>query len=176
MKGKESPNSFSRSGKSYLYQPNPSEFDEELIKNLGFDVELTSDKNVFQKALYLKRCANTIYNSVCISNGPCINQALNYFGIEVIDKYISELFQIIDYISPGLLSEEEIKEEVYFLRERIPYVIPSSVGQFWTKLDGHDVADYENSDISLLLAWVVQSAQKNGIHTPALLELMEEIL
>ena len=176
MKGKEPPNSFSRSGKSYLYQPNPSEFDEELVKNLGFDVKLTLDKNIFLKALYLKCCINTIYNSICISNGPYVKVAVNYFSEDTIDTYISELYQIINHLSSELLSEEEIQQEVHFTREQLQYVIPSSVGQFWTKLDGYDVADYENSDVSLLLAWALRYAQKNGIHTPALLELMEEIL
>lgn len=171
----KSPTPFTHSHKSYLYQPNPSEFDEEFVKELGFDVELTSDKNVFLKALYLKCCINTIYNSMCISNGTYIEAGFQKFSL-YIDAYISELYQIINHISPGLISEDEIWQEIYFLKEQVPYAIPSSVGQFWRMEKGRQVADYQNSDISLLLAWALQYAQKNDIETPKLLKLMSEVV
>lgn|GEM_PF-4229515 len=139
-------------------------------------MELTSDKNVFLKALYLKCCINTIYNSICISNGPYIEQALQYFSPDFIDKAVSELHQTIDHLAPGILSEEEIQQEIDYVKEQVPHAIPSSVRQFWRKENGRDIADYQNSDISLLLAWILQYAQKNNIETPTLLNLMEEIL
>ncbi|EKD29546.1 MAG: hypothetical protein ACD_78C00363G0002 [uncultured bacterium (gcode 4)] len=172
----KSPTPFTHSRKSYLYQPNPSEFDEEFVKELGFDVELTSDKNVFLKALYLKCCINTIYNSICISNGPYIEQALQYFSPDFIDKAVSELHQTIDHLAPGILSEDEIQQEIDYVKEQVPHAIPSSVRQFWRKENGRDIADYQNSDVSLLLAWILRYAQKNNIETPTLLNLMEEIL
>lgn len=169
------PNPFTHDGKSYLYQPNPSDFDGELVKSLGFDVELISDKNAFLKALYLKCCINTIYNSVCVCNGPWIEAGFQKFSLSI-DGYISELYQIITHLSPELLSEEEIRQEIYYLKEQVPYVIPSSVNQFWRMEDGKMIADYQNSDIPLLLGWTLQYAQKNNIQAPNLLRLMSELV
>lgn len=79
-------------------------------------------------------------------------------------------------MSPGLLLEKEIRQEIYYTKEHIPHVVPSSVDQFWRMENGKKIADYQNSDISLLLAWILQYAQKNNIQTPALLQLMSEIV
>ncbi len=176
IKWGKSPTPFTHSGKSYLYQPNPSKFDKEFVKELGFDIEITSDKNIFLKALYLKCCINTVYNSMCISNGPYIDVALQYFSHDFIDKIISELHKTIEHLSPNTLSEEEIRQEVNYVKEQVPHTIPSSVWQFWRIEKGRQIADYQNSDISLLLAWILQYAQKNNIHTPALLQLMTDII
>lgn len=179
VNGEEVPTPFTHIGKSYLYQPNPSDFDKELVQSLGFDVEITSDENVFLKALYLKCCINTIYNSITLCQNSDIGGAVQYFERTYpgfIDLSISELHHVVNKLAPEILKEEELREEIYFLKEHIPNVVPSSVNQFWRMEDGKMIADYQNSDISLLLGWVLQYAQKNDLQTPILLKLMSEIV
>lgn len=179
VNGEKNPTPFTLAGKSYFYHPNPSDFDEELVKNIGFDVELTSDKNVFLKALYLKCCINTIINSITLCQNSNISVAVWYFERYYpgfIDDTISELYLVIDNLAPGLLWKEEIQKEIYACKESVPYVVPSSVNQFWRIEQGEMFADYQNSDISVLLGWILQYAQKHHISTPMLLNLMSEII
>jgi hypothetical protein len=64
---------------------------------------------------------------MCISNGPYIDVALQYFSHDFIDKIISELHKTIEHLSPNTLSEEEIRQEVNYVKEQVPHTIPSSV-------------------------------------------------
>ncbi len=184
----EPPTPFMHSGKSCLYHPHPTDFDRELVENVGFDIKLTSDRNVFLKALYLKSCVNTVFNSIGIAEGyryrnsAQIGSSLKYFeeyhGPEFLEQCGSELFLVLKRLAPWLIGQEEIKSKLAYVPDSIDQVVPSSVWQFYDYQPNNKplVADYNSTDVHLLLGWVLKYAQTKKIPLPTLYRIHREIV